>query len=146
MFGIESPARRVAVYLSDTTAAALTTDGGLLFDAAVKWAIRVNTSPTISSLTPTAGLIGANVTVTGINFGAAQGTSAVTFNGIPAPVTGWNNTNINAAVPQGATSGLVVVTVNGVSSNGMAFTVNTQNGDSDGDGLPTPGRCSISVI
>jgi len=136
MFGLDAPARRVAVYLSDTTAASLTTNGGLLFDAAVKWASQVSTAPVISALSPNLGNIGTAVTVTGTNFGASQGSGTVTFNGIAATVTNWSNTSINTVVPSGAATGFVVVTVGGVSSNGATFTVTASNGDSDGDGLP----------
>ena len=38
-------------------------------------------APSITSLNPTSGLVGASVTITGANFGASQGTSTVTFNG-----------------------------------------------------------------
>ena len=38
MPGLVAPARRVGLFMSDTTGAGFTTNGGLLFDAAVKWA------------------------------------------------------------------------------------------------------------
>jgi hypothetical protein len=66
------------------------------------------------------------VTVTGTNFGASQGGSTVTFNGTAAllsDITGWADTSITVKVPAGATSGNVVVTVNGVPSNGFGFVV-----------------------
>ncbi|HME05419.1 MAG TPA: IPT/TIG domain-containing protein [Bryobacteraceae bacterium] len=37
--------------------------------------------------------------------------------------SGWNNTSIAVVVPSGATTGSVVVTVNGMASNGVPFTV-----------------------
>ncbi len=84
------------------------------------------TSPSITSLSPTSGLIGTSVTITGTNFGATQGTSVVKFNGTAATVTSWNATSITATVPTGATTGNVVVTVNGLAaSNGVNFTVST---------------------
>jgi RHS repeat-associated protein len=79
--------------------------------------------PTISSLNPTAGPVDTSVTITGTNFGTAQGWSIVTFNGIAALATSWSNTSITAMVPSGATTGNVVVTVVGFSSNGVNFTV-----------------------
>ena len=42
-----------------------------------------------------------------------QGTSKVTFNGMVAQVSSWSATSITAIVPQNATSGFVIVTVNG---------------------------------
>jgi len=65
------------------------------------------------------------VTITGTNFGATQGASTVTFNGTAATVTSWSATSIVAPVPNGATTGNVVVTVGGVASNGVNFTVNS---------------------
>ena len=82
------------------------------------------TTPTITSLSPTSAAVGASVTITGTNFGATQGMSAVTFNGTTATsITSWSTTSIVATVPAAATTGNVVVTVGGVASNGSAFTV-----------------------
>jgi hypothetical protein len=77
--------------------------------------------------------VGAGVIIAGTNFGSSQGTSTVTFNGIAATTTGWNATSIVAFVPSGATTGNVVVTVAGVPSNAVAFTV-----------LPIPTITSLS--
>jgi hypothetical protein len=81
------------------------------------------TPPGISSLNPASGAVGTSVTITGTNFGAAQGTSTVKFNGTATAPTNWSATSITAAVPASATSGNVVVTVGGVVSNGMSFTI-----------------------
>src|SRR5216684_2047439 len=82
------------------------------------------TTPSITSLNPTSGQVGASVTITGTNFGSPQGTNTVTFNGTSAGTAStWNATTIVIPVPAGATTGNVVVTVGGVASNGMAFTV-----------------------
>jgi FtsP/CotA-like multicopper oxidase with cupredoxin domain len=86
------------------------------------------TTPTIAAVSPNYGAFAAVVTVTGSNFGATQGSSALTFNGTPAASTSfftmsWSNTQIVAIVPQGATSGNLVVTVGGVASNPVAFSV-----------------------
>lgn len=80
--------------------------------------------PTVVGLAPNSGVIGSTVTVTGSGFGATQGMSAVTFNGVVASTTSWNSSNILALVPAGATSGNVIVTVGGKPSNGVGFTVN----------------------
>src|SRR5438045_140725 len=83
-----------------------------------------NPSPaSITSLNPTSGVLGTSVTITGANFGATQGTSTVKFNGTAATPTSWSATSIVAPVPAGATTGNVVVTVGGVASNGVSFTV-----------------------
>ena len=80
-------------------------------------------APTISNLSPSSGPVGTAVTVTGTNFGATQGSSTVTFNGTAATPTSWSASSIVAPVPTGATSGNVVVTVGGVASNSIGFTV-----------------------
>lgn len=79
--------------------------------------------PSISYLSSYSGLVSSAVMISGNNFGGSQGTSTVTFNGTPAPVTSWSSTSIWVTVPNGATSGNVVVTVGGSASNGMGFTV-----------------------
>ena len=79
--------------------------------------------PNIRSLSPTSGPVGTSVTIAGVNFGATQGKSTVTFNGTAATPTSWSATSIVAPVPSAATAGNVVVTVGGVTSNGVGFTV-----------------------
>jgi hypothetical protein len=81
------------------------------------------TAPSIASLNPVSGSAGTSVTITGTNFGATQATSTVTFNGTVATPTTWSTTSIVVAAPIGATTGNVVVTVGGVASNGVNFTV-----------------------
>src|SRR5262249_1754246 len=85
--------------------------------------------PNITSLSPASGPVGTSVTITGTNFGASQGASGVTFNGFGATVNSWSDTSIVAIVPgptsshSGANTGPVVVTVGGVASNSVTFTV-----------------------
>ena len=88
---------------------------GMLFAAA----------PSIKSLTPVSGYPGTPVTITGANFGATQGARTVTFNGKPATAfASWSDTVIKTGVPQAPLGiGKVVVTVNGVASNAVAFSV-----------------------
>jgi uncharacterized repeat protein (TIGR02543 family) len=64
-------------------------------------------APTISSFTPTTGLVGATVTINGNNFSDATG---VVFNGTAANFTVNSNTQITATVPAGATTGKISVT------------------------------------
>lgn len=66
--------------------------------------------PMISSLSPSSGPVDTPVVVNGSNFGATQGASVITFNGVMATPTTWSNTRIDARVPPGATSGPVIVT------------------------------------
>jgi uncharacterized protein (TIGR02217 family) len=82
-------------------------------------------APTISSLSATSGVPGDSITITGTNFGPAQGTSTVTLNGQRATATAWSSTSITVTVPAGATSGNFVVIVGGLISNGVPFTVNS---------------------
>src|SRR5271157_678146 len=97
-------------------------------------AFTVLPTPSITSLSPTSGAVGASVTITGTNFGTTQGTSTVKFNTTTATsITSWSAASIVAVVPSGATTGNVVVTVGGVASNGSPFTV-----------LPTPTITSLS--
>jgi hypothetical protein len=101
-------------------------------------------TPTISSLNPTSGPIATPVTIAGTNFGAGQGTSTVTFNGIAATPTSWNAISIGVTVPNGATTGNVVVTVNGVPSSGVLFTV-TSTAPSISNLNPVSGQVGTSV-
>ena len=77
----------------------------------------------IIEVNPTCGVPGETIIITGTSFGDTQGLSVVTFNGVPAVVTSWSNTQISALVPSGAITGDVLVTVNGVNSNGIWFTI-----------------------
>ncbi|HEY0319837.1 MAG TPA: IPT/TIG domain-containing protein [Pyrinomonadaceae bacterium] len=79
--------------------------------------------PSISGLSPSSATTGTSITITGSNFGATQGTSTVTFNGVAATPTNWSNTSITAPVPANANTGQVVMTIQGMASNGAAFTV-----------------------
>jgi YD repeat-containing protein len=80
-------------------------------------------APSISSLSPASGPVGALVSIAGANFGSMQGGSGVAFNGVAAAPTAWGANSISVPVPPGASTGEVMVTVNGLSSNGAMFTV-----------------------
>ena len=79
--------------------------------------------PTIGTLSPASGAIGAPVTISGTYFGPPQGSSKVTFNDVEASITTWSNTRITCTVPVGATTGPVKVTTPAGSSAGKTFTV-----------------------
>jgi IPT/TIG domain len=82
--------------------------------------------PNISGVSPASAMVGAPVTISGSNFGSSQGSSTVTFNGQPAGLANtWSPTSITVNVPQGALTGNLVVTVAGVPSNPVNFTVNS---------------------
>ncbi|MBU1670795.1 MAG: IPT/TIG domain-containing protein [Actinobacteria bacterium] len=74
--------------------------------------------PIIASVTPSSGIPGETVTVKGRGFGALRGTSVVTFNGVPATdYLSWSDDTIVLVVPDGATTGAVVVRTEGGNSN-----------------------------
>lgn len=82
--------------------------------------------PAITSLSPASGMAGELVTISGSNFGSSADTTfRVTFNGAPATtLTRNSDTEIVAVVPQGATTGRVVVTADGIASEtNVAFDV-----------------------
>jgi hypothetical protein len=89
--------------------------------------------PTITNLSTNQEGVGGPVIITGTNFGSIQGTSSLTFNGILASPTSWNSTTITVSVPDGATTGSLIVAVAGVASNAVNFTV-----------LPTPSITGLS--
>src|SRR5262249_22366745 len=96
-----------------TTGSVVVTVGGLASNGPT---FTVTVPPTITNLSPALGPIGTAVTITGTGFGATQGTSTVAFNGTTATTTSWSATSIVAAVPSGAITGNVVVTVGGLAS------------------------------
>jgi YD repeat-containing protein len=79
--------------------------------------------PVIGGVSPQSGIVGTTVTISGSGFGTTQGSSTVTFNGAPAAASAWTSTTITASVPAAATTGPVVVTVRGLASNSVPFTV-----------------------
>ncbi len=108
-----------------TTGNVVVTVGGVASNGVSFTVTAASSGPSITSLNPTSGVVGTSVTIAGASFGATQGTSTVKFNGTAATPTNWSATSIVAPVPVGATTGNVVVTVGGLASNGVSFTVNT---------------------
>jgi hypothetical protein len=86
----------------------------------------VVSAPTITSVGPTAGGTGQVIQITGSNFGPSQGTSTLTINGASVgQAMLWSQNAIAFTQPGGLSSGNLVVTVGGVASNGVQFTVLT---------------------
>ena len=78
----------------------------------------------ITSVTPSAGVPGSLVTITGSLFGGSQGQSVVDFGTAPAAVTSWSANSVVVAVPNLAVATVnLSVIVNGASSNALAFSV-----------------------
>lgn len=61
--------------------------------------------------------------INGAGFGAAQGTSTVSISGVPMTVVSWSDGTITVQVPNGATSGNIIITVNGVAMTAGNFSV-----------------------
>ncbi|MGN8056691.1 IPT/TIG domain-containing protein [Pedobacter sp. 22163] len=77
-------------------------------------------SPVITGLSKTSAFANDTLTINGTNF---NGTNAptVAFNGVPATVLNYTNTNVKVRIPS-STTGNITVNVDGVVSNGIMFT------------------------
>jgi hypothetical protein len=63
------------------------------------------------------------VTIDGSEFGTNPGSGAVTFNSVAATPQKWTSSSITVTVPVDATTGPVLVTVAGATSNAVSFSV-----------------------
>jgi len=70
------------------------------------------TKPTISSFSPTSGVPGTYVTITGTNFGLFDEQNSVLFGTALVDIYSWNETSITVYIPIGTNSGSVKITVN----------------------------------
>ena len=76
----------------------------------------------IIAIRPDSAGVGDTIAVSGTAFGKTQGSSIVQVGGAPATiVVAWSDTLVRVVVPGTAVNGIVVVSVNGVSSNSKAF-------------------------
>jgi hypothetical protein len=80
-------------------------------------------APIINAIVPGSGMVGSEVTITGTNFAIGAASNTVSFNGTAATVIAANSMALMTSVPEGATTGDVIVTSNGKISNGFNFTV-----------------------
>lgn len=81
----------------------------------------VSGAPAVSSFTPTSGVAGNTVAITGTNL---TGVTAVAFNGTAASFVAQTATSISATVPAGATTGpITVVTPAGTATSATSFVV-----------------------
>ena len=68
-------------------------------------------SPTITSFSPTSGLIGTTVTISGSNFSPTLSNNVVTINGTPTTVTDASATLLTITIPTGTTTGAIRVAI-----------------------------------
>jgi len=100
----------------------VTTPGGTALSAGNFTVTAPPSAPTITSFTPSSGIVGTEVTIIGTNF---TGASGVKFNAtFASSFTVDSATQIRATVPSGATSGKVsVITAGGTAVSASDFTV-----------------------
>lgn len=77
---------------------------------------------TITGITPVKGTSGTVVKILGQNFDSNPGNNIVKFNGIQSVVTSSTTTEINTTAPENGSTGLVSLTINGLTANGPIFT------------------------
>jgi len=70
------------------------------------------TKPTITTFSPTSGIAGTYVTITGTHFGELDALNSVLFGASPVDIYSWNDTSITVFIPIGTPSGSVKITVN----------------------------------
>jgi hypothetical protein len=86
-------------------------------------AARADSTPTVTSLTPTSGPVGTTVTITGTNF--VVGATSVSFANNPATVTCASTTSCTAVVPAGTGTVSVALGAAGGFVDAGAFTYTT---------------------
>lgn len=75
--------------------------------------------PVITSFTPSSGMIGEPVTITGLNFSTVPTENSVRFNGVLTTVSSATTTSILTVVPASASTGPVTVTVSGFTATSV---------------------------
>jgi hypothetical protein len=83
----------------------------------------------IVGVDPVSGSAGTLVTITGIGFGATQGSGSVSIGGTPMYVVSWSDSAIVAAVAGGTTTDLLTVQQGSLTATGPIFTVNEAGGN-----------------
>jgi RHS repeat-associated protein len=124
------PLAESSTYVANLTSAITDLEGqglqGLAYNQGVFTTAQTSSglAPNIQSLPwGNGGNIGNTVILDGSYFGITQGSSTVTFNGVPGTILEWTDTQIETQVPSGATSGPLLVIVNGIGSNPVTFIV-----------------------
>jgi YD repeat-containing protein len=139
-YGYDEAGRLVAVYDADGNSARYVYDeAGNLLEIARFTASEL----TIHEFSPNAGPVGSTVTLTGSGFREVVAENAVAFNGVPAQVVAATRQRLVLVVPDGATTGRISVTVNGVSVTSRDdFTVGQQGPTISGF---TPNKGSVGT-
>ena len=106
--------------------------------ASLSWSLAAGV-PVISSITPSNGVPGTAVTIRGTNF---SNPVTVSFNGIPAKISGQSVTTLTATVPAEATTGPIQIVALGgsVSSPGDFLILNPPANDLFGAAQPIAGN------
>tara|TARA_R110000868_G_scaffold30771_6_gene113489 strand:+ start:312 stop:665 length:354 start_codon:yes stop_codon:yes gene_type:complete len=73
-------------------------------------------APTIIGFSPSTGIVGTQVTITGENFGSTPDKNIVKFGTITAIVSSASNTKLIATVPQGTITDRINVTTNNMTA------------------------------
>lgn len=90
-----------------------------------------DTGLVITSFSPSSAAIGSTVTISGKNFGESISDNTVAINGTEAEVTAASSTQLSIVIPDGATSGLITITVgeNSVSSSSSLIVTSATTSD-----------------
>ena len=96
---------------------------GMADSAVATAAYSIVPPPSITNVTPTSGSAGAQVTVTGSNFGPTAGSGGVWIGSTFGVVLSWTDTQIVASVASNSTTGTVQVRQSAAWSNSVPFTV-----------------------
>ncbi|MFI5252106.1 MAG: FG-GAP-like repeat-containing protein [Bacteroidota bacterium] len=101
--------------------------------------------PTIVSFTPTSGVVGTSVTITGTNFSATPANDIVYFGATRATVSTADSTSLTVTVPSGAAYGPITVTTNGLTAGSVSpFIPTFSNGDYL-DGFSIEGKFDLTT-
>ena len=78
----------------------------------------------VLAIHPDTAAIGDTIAIVGSGFGSSQGSSTVRIGGVVAGgIVVWTDTLVRVVVPQTAASGVVVISMNGVSSTARSFSL-----------------------
>ncbi|MEW6367874.1 MAG: IPT/TIG domain-containing protein [Acidobacteriota bacterium] len=103
--------------------------------------------PVIEQLAPPAARIGDTITINGQSFGQYQSDSTVQFGTVGAGTAQfWSDTSIRVAVPSGAKTGALIVTVLGKKSNPFEFILLPSSGNVEPTSGPPTGGTRVTIL